>query len=80
MSDTRYFVSFPEALVTRPIVYDLVKQFDVIPNIRRANVEGNTGWIIMEIGGAPEARERAIAYLRDQGCIVDDMQGDLVEG
>lgn len=80
MSDTRYFISFPEALVTRPIVYDLVKRFDVVPNIRRANVEGNTGWIIMELGGASEAREAALAYLREEGCIVDDMTGDIVQG
>ena len=80
MSEPRLFVSFPEALVTRPLVYEIVKQFDVIPNIRRANVEGNSGWIIMELGGAPSARDNALAYLRAEGCIVDDMQGDLVEG
>jgi hypothetical protein len=80
MQATRYFVSFPEALVTRPIVYELVKQFDVVPNIRRANVEGNTGWIIMELGGPNEAREGALAYLRSEGCIVDDMTGDIVQG
>ena len=80
MSEPRVFVSYPEALVPRPLIYEIVKQFDVKPNIRRANVEGNSGWIIMELGGAPEARDLALAYLRDQGCIVDDMQGDLVEG
>ncbi len=80
MSDTRYFISFPEALVTRPIVYELVKQFDVVPNIRRANVEGNTGWIIMELGGDSNARDAALAFLRSEGCIVDDMSGDIVAG
>ena len=80
MSEPRLFISFPEALVTRPLVYEIIKQFDVVPNIRRANVEGNTGWIIMEVGGTADARDAAIAYLRGEGCIVDDMQGDLVEG
>jgi ABC-type methionine transport system ATPase subunit len=80
MQATRYFVSFPEALVTRPIVYELVKQFDVVPNIRRANVEGSTGWIIMELGGPNEARDAALQYLRAEGCIVDDMTGDIVQG
>ena len=80
MSDTRYFISFPEALVTRPIVYELVKQFDVVPNIRRANVEGTTGWIILELGGPHDACDAALAYLRAEGCIVDDMTGDIVAG
>ncbi len=80
MSDQRLFVSFPEPLVRRPMVYELVKQFDVVPNIRRANVEGDTGWMIMELGGADDVREQAVAWLRDQGCIVDDMTGDIVAG
>ena len=80
MSDQRLFVSFPEPLVRRPMVYELVKRFDVVPNIRRANVEDDTGWMIMELGGAPDVREQALAWLREQGCIVDDMTGDIVAG
>ena len=80
MSDQRLFVSFPEALVRRPMVYEIVKRFDVIPNIRRANVEDDSGWMIMELGGADDAREQALAWLREQGCIVDDMTGDIVAG
>ena len=80
MSEPRLFVSFPEALVRRPMVYEIVKRFDVVPNIRRANVEGDTGWMIMELGGSDDAREQALAWLREQGCIVDDMSGDIVAG
>jgi hypothetical protein len=80
MSQQRLFVSFPEALVPRPMVYEIVKRFDVVPNIRRANVEDNRGWMIMELGGDDDARGDAIAWLRDEGCIVDDMSGDIVAG
>ena len=80
MTDQRLFVSFPEALVRRPMVYEIVKRFDVVPNIRRANVEDDSGWMIMELGGDDKAREDALAWLRDQGCIVDDMTGDIVAG
>jgi hypothetical protein len=80
MSDQRLFVSFPKDLVPRPMVYEIVKRFDVVPNIRRANVEDDSGWMIMELGGGDDARREAIAYLRDQGCIVDDMTGDIVAG
>ncbi len=80
MSDQRLFVSFPEPLVRRPMIYEIVKRFDVVPNIRRANVEGDTGWMIMELGGGDDAREQALAWLREQGCIVDDMTGDIVAG
>ncbi len=79
-SEPRLFVSFPEELVPRPMIYELVKRFDVVPNIRRADVEEHSGWVILELGGVPASREAAINWLREQGCVVDDMQGDIIAG
>jgi hypothetical protein len=76
----RLFVSFPEALVGRPMIYELVKRFDVVPNIRRANVEAHSGWIILELEGPPAARVEAIAYLEELGCTVNRMEGDVLAG
>jgi hypothetical protein len=76
----RLFVSFPEDLVNQPMIYEIVKRFDVVPNIRRANVEAHSGWVILELSGRPDARDAAIAYLEGLGCIVDRMEGDVVAG
>ena len=80
MSPARLFVSFPESLVDRPLIYELVKQFDVVPNIRRANVEAHSGWIILELGGEPAKIDAAVEYLNGLGCTVNPMQGDVLEG
>jgi len=76
----RLFVSFPEELVDRPMVYEIVKRFDVVPNIRRANVEAHSGWVILELQGSEEHRAAAIAYLEEVGCTVNHMEGDVLEG
>jgi ABC-type methionine transport system ATPase subunit len=76
----RLFVSFPEALVERPMIYELVKRFDVVPNIRRANVESHSGWIILELEGEPAARDKSIVYLEELGCTVNRMEGDVLAG
>jgi hypothetical protein len=76
----RLFVSFPESLVGRPMIYELVKRFDVVPNIRRANVEAHSGWVILELEGEASAREGAIKYLEELGCTVNPMEGDVVAG
>ena len=76
----RLFVSYPETLVERPIIYELVKQFDVVPNIRRANVESHSGWIILEVSGSHDSCDAAIAYLQELGCTVNPMEGDVVAG
>ena len=76
----RLFVSFPEGLVDRPMIYEVVKRFDVVPNIRRANVEQHSGWVILELNGAQEQLDGSIAYLEEVGCTVNTMEGDVIEG
>jgi L-aspartate semialdehyde sulfurtransferase ferredoxin len=76
----RLFVSIPEELVERPLIYELIKQFDVVPSIRRANVEAHSAWLILELSGPHEARDRSIAYLEGLGCTVNRMEGDVVAG
>ena len=62
------------------MVYEIVKRFDVVPNIRRANVEAHSGWLILEVKGQTEQLDAAIAFLKDEGCTVNRMEGDVVEG
>ncbi len=75
----RLFVSFPEQLVDRPLIYEVIRQFDVVPNIRRANVEDHSGWIILEMNGEQAKLEAAVAYLEEAGCTVNRMEGDVLE-
>lgn len=80
MTSVRLHVSFPEELVDRPMVYEIVKEYDVVPNIRRANVEAHSGWVILELTGPTERLDDAIRYLEGVGCTVNRMEGDILEG
>jgi L-aspartate semialdehyde sulfurtransferase ferredoxin len=79
VSSLRLFVSFPEELVDRPLIYEIIKKFDVVPNIRRANVEGHSGWLILEVNGETSRLDAAIAYFEGLGCTVNRMEGDVLE-
>jgi L-aspartate semialdehyde sulfurtransferase ferredoxin len=79
VSSIRLFVSFPEELVDRPMIYEIIKKFDVVPSIRRANVEGRSGWVILEINGEQDQLDGAIAYFEGLGCTVNRMEGDVLE-
>ena len=76
----RLFVSFPEELADRPMIYEVVKRFDVVPNIRRANVEQHSGWVILELTGQSDQLDASVAYLEEVGCTVNTMEGDVIEG
>lgn len=80
MARVRLHVSFPEELVDRPMIYEIVKAFDVVPNIRRANVEAHSGWVILELTGDQAQLDGAIGHLEGLGCTVNRMEGDVLEG
>jgi L-aspartate semialdehyde sulfurtransferase ferredoxin len=71
-------LTFPEALVREPVIARLVRDHDVEPNIRRAQVDSHEGWIVCEIAGEPARVEEAVDWLREQGVRVD-LLGDVVE-
>jgi ABC-type methionine transport system ATPase subunit len=73
-------LTFPEALVQEPVIFNLGRNFDIVTNIRRANVEERFGWVILEVEGTEDALARGIAYLREQGVQVDHIDGDVVQG
>jgi hypothetical protein len=72
-------LTFPEPLVGEPVVARLALDHGVIANIRRANVEDHTGWIVCELSGTPEAIDAGVAWLEGLGVKVDWL-GGAVEG
>ena len=80
MTSVRVKLTFPENLVQEPIIFNLGKQFDIVTNIRRANVEDNFGWVILELDGDERALDRGLRYLEEQGVQVNTIAGDVVEG
>lgn len=67
MTTKRLELNFPEKLIKKPVIYELVKQFEVVPNIRRANVDEKFGWIILELSGEEEELKKAYDYLEELG-------------
>ena len=78
MKNERVKLTFPEHLVKQPIIGRLVREFDVMPNIRRASVEEHIGWIVCELGGEDDDVDRSIEWLTDLGVQVDRLS-DVVE-
>jgi L-aspartate semialdehyde sulfurtransferase ferredoxin len=78
-SRSRLHLSFPEPLVERPVIYEAANRFGVVPNIRRANVETHTGWVILELSGDKQAIEDAVSWFSEVGVIVNRMEGDVLE-
>jgi len=80
MAKRRVMFTFPQDLITKPIIYTLGQQFQVVTNIRRADVTDDRGWVVLELEGDEDNIERGIAWVKEQGVRVDPIGGDIVEG
>jgi L-aspartate semialdehyde sulfurtransferase ferredoxin len=78
VTSPRVKLTFPEELVRQPIIGRLVREFDVLPNIRRASVESHMGWMVCELSGEDTDVEAAVAWLVGLGVAVDRLS-DVVE-
>ncbi len=79
MAKKKITLTFPQELIKEPIIFRVAKQFDLVPNIRRAKVTETVGEVTLELSGSEENLERGIKHLEQLGVKVESVLGDLVE-
>lgn len=74
------YLRFPPDIVDRPIVYRLVKDYDLIFNILKAFITpGKEGIMILEIEGPQENLSKGLKYLREMGVEVRPLSQQIVK-
>ncbi|HXF71622.1 MAG TPA: NIL domain-containing protein [Actinomycetota bacterium] len=71
MTRARFHLTFPEHLIEEPILYRVGQRFGVVTNIRRANIDERSAWVILEMEGAEEEIAKAVHWLAERGVQVD---------
>lgn len=69
---------FPQHLIKEPVIYMMAKEYDVIPNIRRAKVTETIGEVTLELEGSEDGLKKAVAFLEKKGVKVEPVVGDVV--
>lgn len=79
MASLKFHITFPEGKIKEPIIYDIGKKYQVITNIRKADVTEKTGWVDLELTGDPKEIERAVGGLKNAGVQVDPIEKNIIE-
>lgn len=78
MSKKRLDLTFPPRQSLKPVVYHLVKDYDVVPNILRAAIQpGQQGRMLLEVTGKSADLTAGIAFLAEQGLTVREAASDI---
>jgi ABC-type methionine transport system ATPase subunit len=75
----RYYLTYPRNLIREPILYQLVKKFDLVFNIRGASVSEEMGLVAVEFEGSAEQIDRAVNWLRQTGVTVEPIEKNVIE-
>jgi len=77
----RVYLNFDQGAITEPVIWKLAKEFDVVTNIRMAEVKEGMGLVGLEIEGDAEVVETSVKWLEAQnGVHVEPIEQNVIEG
>ena len=77
---TRLWLMYPPRLITRPVIYELSHEFELVTNIRQASVTEEIGIVSLELEGDREVIKKAISWLEELGVKVEPVEINTIEG
>ena len=70
MSDQVVRLVYPPALLSVPVINQLIRRYDITVNILRAQIGGEDRWIEVQLAGNAAVIEDAINWLKEIGIEV----------
>jgi L-aspartate semialdehyde sulfurtransferase ferredoxin len=75
----RFWLTYPTKLITRPVIWELSRKFELVFNVRQASVTDEIGILCLEFEGARSDMKLAIAWLEKQGVKVEPVEINVIE-
>ena len=67
MVKKRVKFTFPQQLITEPVIYNLAQKFKIVTNIRRADVREDMGWVVLELEGDEDEIATGLEWVTSTG-------------
>ncbi|MGC8873747.1 MAG: NIL domain-containing protein [Chloroflexia bacterium] len=69
--ERRVRLTYPPHLLDQPLLYRLIRQFDLQTNILEARVTGTEGWLVLAVRGEQQNVLQGLTWLQEQGVQVE---------
>lgn len=78
MSSRKIVLTFPKEKIDKPIVYKLIKDYNLIFNIMKASITPDQeGHMVLEVSGENAEIEKGVKYLKDQGVSIEPLSKEI---
>ncbi len=75
----RVVLHFPTRLVDQPIIYKLVKDYDLVLNVLKASIMPNEeGRMVLELSGTRDNYDKGIKFLQTTGVKIQSLGQDII--
>ncbi len=75
----KLWLTFPQELVGKPLIWEVGQKFQVVTNIRQASVSRDVGIVGLELSGEEDEVRGAIDFFLQAGVSVEPVERDVVE-
>jgi len=66
-------LTIPKDQLNQPLIYKLIRYFDLETNILEAHISQESGWLIMLVQGDPDWIQKGLEWVIEQGVLVEMM-------
>ncbi len=80
MAKMRVKFTFPPEQIREPVIWEVGKRFDLMTNIRRADVTAEIAWAVLELDGEKQDLEQGLKWVEERGVRVDPIEDSIIEG
>ena len=78
MTSRKIVLTFPKEKIDKPIVYKLIKDFNLIFNIMKASITPDQeGHMVLEVSGENAEIDKGVKYLKDQGVAIQPLSKEI---
>ncbi len=75
----RLWLMYPPKHITSPVICELVTRFELVINIRQAEVRDEIGIVCLELEGARADLKKATKWLERKGIKVEPVEINVIE-
>jgi L-aspartate semialdehyde sulfurtransferase ferredoxin len=78
MTSKKIVLTFPKSKIDKPLVYKLIKDFDLVFNIMKASITPDQeGHMVLELSGDGSQIDQGIKFLKEQGVKVEPLSKEI---
>ena len=80
MARQQMHLTFQKQLADEPTIWTMSQTFNLVFNIRQADLADGVGWVMLELDGAEPDLVDALKWLEQRGVLVAPIEQDVVAG